>query len=138
MSQSLPGILRISTLRCDALPPHLARRAAAGIPIHIVLPTTDVEFTDVPVCEVSTEYDNRATLQTATLSFTTVGLIDDSAPLAFVITTAQGGTFLIGGREQPFPVIKQKLSTGTPSGASATNSVEVSLTAPLALISCTL
>lgn len=137
MLQSLPGITAIRTLCCDALPPQLARRSAAGLAVHIVLPTNNIDFVDVPVCEVQTEYDNRATLQTVTLSFTTVGLVDDAAPLAFVVVTAQGESFLIGTREQPYPIIKQKLSTGTPSGTAAANEVEVSLTAPLALIPCT-
>lgn len=138
MLQSLPGITALRTLRPNALPPQLARRSAAGLAVHILVPTTEQPFIGVPVCETQTEYDNSAYLQTVTLSFTTIGLIDDSAPLAFIVRTAQGEAYLIGTKEQPFPVIKQTLSTGTPDSASATNSVEVSLTAPLALIPCTL
>lgn len=106
MTQSLPGIASISYLPCHNLAPNIMEKHLAGIPIGVYALSTPVEFFGDASCDAESEYTNGAYAQKTSLQFSTCDNIDNSLPLAFVITDVQGNSFLVGCRERPFPIVE--------------------------------
>lgn len=82
------------------------------------------------------EPDNNANSQKVSLTFYTLDDIPEDEPLAFVATTVQGDSYLIGMKERPYPSVKITSQTGTPDGDRAVKKYQVQFTARKALIPC--
>lgn len=139
MSHSLPGIKSVSYICCKLLPPDITLRAISGTPVGIYSLTTAVELSGYATCESTASPDNNAQLEKAVLTFyTTDDTIPIDEPLAFVATTVQGQSYIIGRYEQPYPSIKRTHATGTPDGDRSVLKYEISFTAHRALVKCSL
>ncbi len=135
MRQILPGIRRIQVVDCNLLPPNVALKSEANLPISILADTVEISFIGNPQCERNSENDNNSTSEKTTLEFLTVEEFPFyKGNFAFIITCVSRESYLIGAREAPFPIVNVKQKTGTPSGDSAGYEVEVSFIAIKSLI----
>lgn len=135
--QSLPGLTKVGYIPCKLLQPDITLRAMSGIPVGIYSLTTDVELTGAATCESTSSPDNNAQLEKATLTFyTTDDTVPIDTPLAFVATTVQGQSYIIGRYEQPFPSVKRTRTTGVPDGDRSVLKYEVTFSALRALVPC--
>lgn len=133
---TLPGIIAVKYLPCRELTEDVQYKSIAGVPVAVYDKCTAVSLTTKAECEVTEEPDNNFSLQKATLTFYTVDSIPRHEPLAFVVTTVGGETYLIGMKERPYPSIKISQTTGTPDGSAAQRKVEVTFSSAKALIPC--
>lgn len=106
MKQSLPSIIKIGYVPCSLLAPNILQKYLAGVPVGIFQIPTDVEHYGNAKCEAEQEYDNGSYSEKAVLSFTTTQSILNYSNLAFIVTTAEGRSFVIGQREEPFPIVE--------------------------------
>ena len=107
------------------------------MPVGIYSLTTDIELSGAATCESTASPDNNAQLEKAVLTFySTDDTIPIDEPLAFVATTVQGQSYIIGRLEQPYPSIKRTRTTGAPDGDCSVLKYEVSFTAHRALVKC--
>lgn len=136
MRTSLPSIVKIAYLACSELSPNIGMRYAAGAPVGVFAGTTPVRFYGTPTCDAVSEYQNGGRLEKTTLKFSTLDELPTAYPIAFVVTTANSRSYLIGAMERPFPVVKIEESTGVPGGDSATKIVTVTFSAQKALVEC--
>ena len=136
MLTSLPSVTRIAYLPCEKLSPELLLRHKAGIPVAVFADTRTIRFFGTPTCETSTDYENRNYVEKTTLSFDSLDSIPTNTPMAFVVTTAAGKSFVISTMEGPFPVIKVKSSLGNPKNEVAVFSYTITLSAEKSLIPC--
>lgn len=136
MKTSLPSITKIAFIPCEDLSPHIGMKHSAKIPVGVFATTTPVTFYGTPSCEAVSDYKNKGRLEKTTLKFVTTDEIPTNEPVAFVIATATGKSYLIGLQERPFPVVKISQSTGKPSGDPAANEVAVTFSAKKSLIEC--
>ena len=135
--QSLPGIKKVSYISCQLLPPDITLRAISGIPVGVYSLTTEVELSGDATCESTASPDNNVQQEKAVLTFfTTDDTIPIDEPLAFVATTVQGQSYIIGRLEQPYPSVKRTRTTGMPDGDRSVLKYEVSFTAHRALVKC--
>ena len=138
MKQSLPGIVRIAYLRCENVPSNIELKSLVGIPAVIYDTTTEVAFSGTPTCVIENEYDNHSQVEKTKLTFSSTDEIPIRQQLAFLILDTNGQWWLIGHREDPFPVIKCTHQTGEPDGEKAGNVYEVTLIGRKSLISVSL
>lgn len=136
MNVSLPSITKIAYLPCSELAPDIAFRYKIKMPVAVYAGTTPVRFFGTPTCEAVSEYENKGRVEEATLTFSTLDELPTAYPVAFVVTTANNRSYLIGAMERPFPVVKIESTTGAPAGDAAVNKVTVTFTAPKALVPC--
>ena len=106
MKQSLPGITYIGYVPCSLLPANILQKYQAGVPVGIFQIPTDVEHYGNAKCEAEQEYDNGSYSEKAALSFTTTVNIPNFKHLAFVVTSAEGQSYVTGQREEPFPIVE--------------------------------
>lgn len=133
---TLPGITRVAYLPCLALPSHVMYAARAQVPVAVYQKGKPLTLTGSAEAEMTDEPDNNGHLQKAQLTFYTSDRLPQSLPLAFIVTTVQGDSYLIGAKDRPFPAVKVTQTTGTPEGSSAVLKVVVSFTAAKAMIPC--
>lgn len=134
--QSLPGIISIGYIPCKLLQPDITLCAMSGVPVSVPSPT-NVELTGAATCESTTSPDNNTQLEKATLTFyTTDDSIPIGTPLAFVATTVQGQSYIIGRYEQPYPSVKRTRTTGVPDGDRSVLKYEVTFSALHAIVPC--
>ena len=126
--QILPGVKFIGWVYADRLIPDIALRGIAGMPVPILTDIHDVAFFDEPKCECMTTNDNGNRLDTATLPV--------NAHIAFIVTDISGGSYIIGSRETPFPVIKRTISFGNTANECAGVKYEITHTAIKSLVKC--
>ena len=81
----------------------------------------------VQVCITESEYDNHAQTEKTVLTFQSVQELPIRRELAFVMTDAQGDSYVIGHAEAPFPTVKVTRSHGTPAEEKAGFTYEVKL-----------
>ena len=136
MKVSLPSITQIAYLPCSELSPDIQLRYKVKMPVAVYAGTTPVKFFDTPTCEAVMEYENKGRVEHTTLKFSTLDELPTAYPVAFVVTTANGRSYLIGAMERPFPVVKIESTTGTPAGESAVNKVTVTFSSAKSLIPC--
>ena len=136
MKVALPSITKIAYLPCSELSPDIQLRYKVKMPVAVYAGTTPVKFFDTPTCEAVMEYENKGRVEHTTLKFSTLDELPTAYPVAFVVTTANGRSYLIGAMERPFPVVKIESTTGTPAGESAVNKVTVTFSASKSLIPC--
>ena len=106
MKQSLPSIVAIYTVPCASLVPNILEMYIASLPIAIYPIPTAIEHYGNASCEAEQEYDNGGYSEKTVLQFTSTTDISQYPPLAFVITDAQGQSFIIGTKEAPYPIIE--------------------------------
>lgn len=106
MKQSLPGITAISYLPCANLLPNIQEKHRVGIPVAVQALSTPIDDFFSASCETESEYINGGNSETTTLQFRTTDEIHSSRPLAFVVTDANNESFLIGTKEEPYPIVE--------------------------------
>lgn len=136
MKVSLPSITKIAYLPCSELSPDIVFRYKVKMPVAVYAGTTPITFYGTPSCDTVSEYENKGRLEKATLKFSTLDELPTAFPIAFVVTTANGRSYLIGAMERPFPVVKVEERTGVPGGEPAVKSVTVTLSAYKSLVPC--
>lgn len=127
MKQNLPGILRVGYVRCSALMPNIRLRARAGVPVAVL---TDINWLNIhsdATCQTVISYDNHGEVESTTLQFYTSDKLPARRCLSFVVETIDGGSWLIGSAEPPFPTIELTHSTGEVGGQRAGTTVKVTL-----------
>lgn len=134
--QILPGICSIEWVECEKLIPDAALHGIVGTPVPILTERHAVEFFDEPECECVTENDNGNRTDTATLKFLSGDLLPIRRHVAFVVTDANGRSFLIGAAEQPYPQVKMSIVFGAPDGDSGGFEYEITHTAIKSLVKC--
>ena len=134
--QQLPGITAIGIVDCQRLQPSLADRAASSLPVAVQTTVTPLAFSGEATCECLTETENGSSRQTATLKFFTTDTLPLHTHIGFIVTDADGNSWLIGALEEPWPRIQATRNFGTPGGVPNCWEIEVTYTAPSALIPC--
>lgn len=134
--QILPGVGFIGWVDCDRLLPNVAMRAAAGMAVPVLTDIHRVDFFGEPIGRCVTERDEGGDLDTATLNFRSPTLLPTDAHMGFVVMDQQGGCYLIGAAEKPFPTVKVTAELGTPDGDPAGYSYEVTHKAIRSLVAC--
>ena len=124
---SLPGITAIKYIPCVSLPLNIELKALVGHPFGIYDTLTEVCFTGTTTCITESEYDNHAQTEKTVLTFQSVQELPIRRQLAFVVTDAQGDSYVIGHAEAPFPTVKVTHSHGTPAEEKAGFTYEVKL-----------
>ena len=133
--ERLPGIRHIAYVDAEALTPHITLQELAKIPVGIFARLSFVPFDKkTALCETETEFDNNATLETATLTFVSTEMLPTDKKLAFVISCVNGEQWLIGSKEAPFPFVKKEASSGLPEGDTNTIQYTVTYTNKVALV----
>ena len=135
MRQSLPGIKSIGYLPCANLSPLIMQKHIVGIPVGVFSAITPIEHYGNASCEAESEYDHGRKLQKTKLKFSTTDEIPIDKHLAFVVTDAEGKSWLIGLREPPYPIAEY---TRLIDREKRLSEVEVSFTARKSLIPCAL
>ena len=133
MRQSLPNIVSIYSVPCASLVPNITEKYRAHMPIGIFPLPTAIEHYGSASCEAEQEYDNGGYSEKTVLQFTTTDDISHYPPLAFVVTDAQGQSFVIGTREAPYPIVE---ITKTIDKEVHVNSVKVTFTRQKSLVPC--
>ena len=136
MKVALPSITKIAYLPCSELSPDIQLRYKVKMPVAVYAVTAPVKFFGIPTCEAVAEQENKGRVEHTTLKFSTLDELPTAYPVAFVVTTANGRSYLIGAMERPFPVVKIESTTGTPAGESAVNKVTVTFSSAKSLIPC--
>ena len=136
MKVSLPSITKIAYLPCSELSPDIVFRYKVKMPVAVYAGTTPITFYGTPSCDTVSEYENKGRLEKATLKFSTLDELPTAFPIAFVVTTANGRSYLIGAMERPFPVVKVEERTGVPGSEPAVKSVTITLSAHKSLVPC--
>lgn len=134
MRQSLPGIKFIGYLPCSLLPPNILQKSLAGVPVAIYTPPTPIEHYGNSECIAEQEYDHGSYLEKTMLTFTTTDEIPRNRPLTFVATDVEGKSWVIGFKEQPYPIIESKQQTAEEKNIFE---IKVTFTSQKSLVPCT-
>ncbi len=127
MVQSLPGIVAISYVECNNLPPQVELKCLAGMPVYLYANREEVAFTGTPTCVTESDYDNNSQSEVTTLTFDSTEDLPVRSKLAFIVTDVQLQRWLIGHYEPPYPTIKRNHHLGTPADNKAGYTYEVKL-----------
>jgi len=133
---SLPGIKRIAYLNAYELPDNLAMHALSGSPVVVAQPLTSIPFTGEVSCTCTRSNAQGASNESVELVFQSLLCLPEDIPLAFLVTDVNDRTYLIGVREQPFPLIESSQGLGSPDGESGTTTYTITHKSPKAMISC--
>ena len=133
MNQSLPDIVAVYRVPCSALVPNITEKYRAHMPVGIFPMPTAVELCGKGSCEAEQEYDNGGYSEKTVLQFTTTEELTQNPPQAFVITDAQGKSFIIGTKEAPYPIVE---ITKTIDKEQHVNTVKVTFTRQKSLVPC--
>ena len=133
MKQSLPNITAIYYVPCASLVPNITEKYRAGLPVGIFPLPSAIEHYGNASCEAEQEYDNGGYSEKTVLQFNTTEELTQNPPLAFVITDAQGQSYIIGTREAPFPIVE---ISKTIDKEVHVNTVKVTFTRPKSLVPC--
>lgn len=117
-TQILPGIRAIGWIDCRMLSPNAALYKIVGQPFPVTTDIHPIDFFDEPDCTCSSEKVNGQRVYTANLSFLCATELHD-IPIGFVVTDVEGRSFLIGGKEQPWPKCNPTKRTGQTAGDAA-------------------
>lgn len=128
---SLPGIIKIGYADCADVPRDVPYHAVAGMTISTPTPgnITFVSLMGQAVCEVEEQHDNNVQMEKTRLTFVTLEDIPTHRHLAFFVWTADGGKYIIGSQERPYPAVKVNSATGQPDGEPSVRKYEVSYSA---------
>ena len=106
MIQSLPNIIDIYQVPCSLLTPNISEQFRAKMPIRITRQITPIEHFGNASCEAEQQYEDGGYSEKTVLQFNTTEDISQYPPLAFVITDAQGQSYVIGAKEAPYPMVE--------------------------------
>ena len=132
----LPGIKSIYYVPCTSLPSSLMLHALSSMPIALTTGLVPIPFAGDPTCECESANNNNGPSQSVTLTFQSLEVIPEDIPIAFALTDVNGQSYLIGTKEQPYPLITCRQSFGSPTGDAHSLAVEVAFTGPKALFPC--
>jgi hypothetical protein len=133
MKQSLPNIIDIYIVPCASLIPNITEKYRAGLPVAIFPLPTAIEHHGTASCEAEQEYDNGGYSEKTVLQFTTTEDISHYPPLAFVVTDANGQSYVIGTQEAPYPIVE---ITQTIDKEVNVNNIKVTFTRRKSLVPC--
>ena len=133
MKQSLPNITAIYYVPCTSLVPNITEKYRAGLPVGIFPLPAAIEHFGNASCEAEQEYDNGGYSEKTVLQFTTTDDLNHYPPLAFVVTDADGQSYIIGTKEAPYPIVE---ITKTIDKEVHVNTVKVTFTRPKSLVPC--
>ena len=133
MNQSLPDIVAVYRVPCSALVPNITEKYRAHMPVGIFPMPTAVELCGKGSCEAEQEYVDGGYSEKTVLQFTTTEDISHYPHLAFVITDANGQSYIIGTKEAPFPIVE---ISKTIDKDVHVNTVKVTFTRPKSLVPC--
>ena len=133
MNQSLPDIIAVYSVPCESHIPNITEKYRAQLPVGIFPLPTPIELCGKGSCEAEQEYDNGGYSEKTVLQFNTTEELTQNPPLAFVITDAQGQSYIIGTREAPFPIVE---ISKTIDKEVHVNTVKVTFTRPKSLVPC--
>lgn len=133
---SLPGIKSIAYINSNALPPELMMQAIAGLTISKPGSTIRIPFHGEATCEC-TSIQTPSISESVELTFSTLALLPSDNHLAFLVTDANNIPYLLGTREH-HPSIERQQAFGSPEADSNLYTYTIKLSAPRALIRCTL
>lgn len=133
MKQSLPNITAIYYVPCASLIPNITEKHRAGLPVAIFPLPSSIEQYGNASCEAEQEYDNGGYLEKTVLEFTTTDDLSHFPALAFVVTDADGQSYIIGTKEAPYPIME---ITQTIDKEVHVNTVKVTFTRPKSLVPC--
>ena len=102
-------------------------KALVGHPFGFYDTLTEVCFTGTPTCVTESDYDNHSRTEKIVLTFHSVEVLPIRRQLAFIVTDAQGDSYVIGHAEDPFPTVKVTHSHGIPADEKAGFTYEVVL-----------
>ena len=106
MKQSLPGIVSISYLPCANLTTNIMERYLCGLPVSISATKTAIALVGDAECTLDAEFECNSYIEECQLEFSTTDDIGNSVSIAFVITDANGASYLIGVKEKPYPEVQ--------------------------------
>ena len=133
MKQSLPNIIDIYIVPCASLIPNITEKYRAGLPVAIFPLPAPIEHHGSASCEAEQEYDNGGYSEKTVLQFTTTEDISHYPPLAFVVTDANGQSYIIGTQEAPYPIVE---ITQTIDKEVNVNNIKVTFTRRKSLVPC--
>ena len=133
MKQSLPNIIDIYIVPCASLIPNITEKYRAGLPVGIFPLPTSLEHFGNASCEAEQEYADGGYSEKTVLQFTTTEDISHYPPLSFVVTDANGQSYIIGTQEAPYPIIE---ITRTIDKEVNVNTVKVTFTRRKSLVPC--
>ena len=136
MAQLLPGIIKIQAIKAANLPADISLRHQVGLPLASV-----GDFASIPIVGTSTgtltsEYDHRYYVQTAEIAIRTTERLRFNDRMAFVITTVNSNSFLLGTKEPPYPVLLEGATFGKPEEEGSYYDYTLSYVSPQALREC--
>ena len=133
---SLPGIQSIAYLLSQSLSEYLTMQAISKVPVAIDAALLNpICFSGEPTCECTQSNASIGLSQNLELTFCSKLQLPDNDYLAFLITDANGQSYLVGTKEE-HPLIERVQSFGTPEGDPSTFTYRIQLTSPQALIPC--
>lgn len=133
MKQSLPNITAIFYVPCASLIPNITEKYRAGLPVAIFPLPSSIEHYGNASCEAEQEYDNGGYSEKTVLQFTTTDDLSHYPALAFVVTDADGQSYVIGTKEAPYPIME---ITRTIDKEVHVNTVKVTFTRRKSLVPC--
>ena len=133
MKQSLPNITAIFYVPCASLIPNITEKYRAGLPVAIFPLPSSIEHYGNASCEAEQEYDNGGYSEKTVLQFTTTDDLSHYPALAFVVTDADGQSYVIGTKEAPYPIME---ITQTIDKEVHVNTVKVTFTRRKSLVPC--
>lgn len=135
-TQILPGVTAIGWIESRHLQARVNLAAICGMAVPILTDINGINFFDTPTCELARKKEGAATSETAMLKFKTYIRLPNRKKIAFIVTDANGDTYLIGAAEPPFPSVEATRTLGSPSGDPAGIEYEIKHTALRSLIPC--
>lgn len=118
-TQILPGIIFIGWVDCRNLPCRVDLSAICRITVPVLTDVHPMDFFGEPECQRQTRKEGAGYEDTATLKFLSDTELPANGCVGFVITDANGISYLIGSREHPRPIVEMTRRTGSPSSDSA-------------------
>lgn len=106
MKQSLPQIIDIYKVPCSQLSPNIPEQYCAKMPIRISGQISRIEHFGNASCEAEQQYEGGGYSEKTILQFNTTEDVAQYPPFAFVLTDAQGQSYVIGAKEKPYPMIE--------------------------------
>ena len=133
MRQSLPNITAIYYVPCASLIPNITEKHRAGLPVAIFPLPSAIEQYGNASCEAEQEYVGGSYSEKTVLQFNTTDDLSHYPPLAFVVTDADGQSYIIGTKEAPYPIME---ITQTIDKEVHVNTVKVTFTRRKSLVPC--
>ena len=133
MKQSLPNITAIFYVPCASLIPNITEKYRAGLPVAIFPLPYAIEHYGNASCEAEQEYVDGGYSEKTVLQFNTTDDLSHYPALAFVVTDADGQSYIIGTKEAPYPIME---ITQTIDKEVHVNTVEVTFTRRKSLVPC--